>query len=135
MPTATEIINKMLEKDAFSRQLNMRRLEEQPGFCRVQLTVTENLCNGFGVAHGGIAYSLADSAVAFSVNSLGEVAVSVESSVTHLLPVQVGDSLICIPSQERVSSRIAVYTAEIFNQKEEKVALFRGVYFRTGKNW
>lgn len=135
MPTATEIIDRMMEKDEFSRLLNMQRLEEKPGSCVVQLNVTENMCNGFGVAHGGIAYSLADSAVAFSVNSLGEIAVSVETSISHLNPIQKGDILICEPVEERVSSRMAVYTATIFNQKGEKVALFKGVYFRTGKSW
>lgn len=133
--TATDIINAMMEKDAFSKWMQLERLDESAGFCKLQMKVTPSMCNGFGVAHGGTLYSLADSCTAFAVNALGEVAVSVETSISHLLPAKPGDVLICTSNEERVSARMAVYTASITNEANQKVALFKGVYFRTGKSW
>ncbi|MCM5527773.1 PaaI family thioesterase [Parasegetibacter sp. NRK P23] len=133
--TATEIINAMMEKDAFSQWMHLERLEESAGSCTLQMKVAPSMCNGFGVAHGGTLYSFADSCVAFAVNALGEVAVSVETSISHLLPAKPGDVLTCTSNEERVSARMAVYTATITNEANQKVALFKGVYFRTGKSW
>jgi acyl-CoA thioesterase len=91
------------------------------------------MVNGFGVAHGGIAFSLADSAFAFACNSNGMVTVSIENSVTYPAAVQVGDVLTAAASQEAASNRISYYRAEVRNQRDEVVALFRGTAYRTSR--
>ena len=93
------------------------------------------MLNGFGIAHGGITYSLADSALAFSANGHGIQSVSIETSVSHTKPVKEGDTLRTSVVEESLTSKIGIYTVSIFNQKEEKVALFKGTVYRTGKEW
>ena len=81
----------MLENDHYSQWLGIERLGETPGTCQLKMTVRKEMLNGFGIAHGAITYALADSALAFASNSHGRHAVSVETSISHLLPVREHD--------------------------------------------
>ena len=85
--TASEIIDQMFNNDPFSKWLGIERVEEGPGFCVLKLTVREEMLNGFSIAHGGISYALADSALAFSANAHGRKCVSVETSISHVQQV------------------------------------------------
>ena len=69
--TAPEIVAQMMRRDAFSQWLGVRVLSVSAGECSIEMTVREEMVNGFRVAHGGITYSLADSALAFASNSRG----------------------------------------------------------------
>ena len=71
MMNATAIIDAMMKKDLFSQWLGIERVEERVGYCKLKMTVRPEMCNGFEIAHGGITYSLADSALAFASNSNG----------------------------------------------------------------
>src|SRR5262245_35064684 len=62
------IVDRMYNEDYFSQWLGIRRLEEEPGFCILELEVRAEMTNGFGIAHGAITYALADSALAFASN-------------------------------------------------------------------
>ncbi len=135
MSKASSIIDKMFLNDPFSQWLGIRRVEELPGSVILELTVRKEMLNGFGIAHGGITYSLADSALAFSANGHGIQSVSIETSVSHTKPVKEGDILRTAVVEESLTSKIGIYTVSIFNQKEEKVALFKGTVYRTGKEW
>jgi acyl-CoA thioesterase len=75
-PKPSEIIDGMMEKDYFSQWLAVERLEEGVGFCNLKMKIRKEMCNGFEIAHGGIAYSIADSALAFASNSHGVKALS-----------------------------------------------------------
>lgn len=129
-----EIVALMMERDRFSSSCRFRVSDLELGKCSVDFVVEEWMCNGFGVAHGAITYGAADSCLAFAINSLGAVAVSVETAITHLEPIHLGDHVRCIALPERVSTKMAVYRAEIW-VGEKKVALFHGTYYRTGKVW
>ncbi|CAG0910535.1 unnamed protein product, partial [Cyprideis torosa] len=61
----------MYENDAFSKWLGIERMEEREGYCKLKMVLTKDMTNGFNIAHGGIAYSLADSALAFAANARG----------------------------------------------------------------
>lgn len=135
MSKASSIIDKMFLNDPFSQWLGIRRIEEIAGSVTLELTVRKEMLNGFGIAHGGITYSLADSALAFSANGHGIQSVSIETSVSHTKPVKEGDILRTAVVEESLTSKIGIYTVSIFNQKEEKVALFKGTVYRTGKEW
>ena len=89
------------------------------------------MVNGFGVTHGGIAFSLADSAFAFACNTHGRVTVSIENSITYPAPVSVGDVLTAVAKEDAASGRLSYYSAEVTNQRHEVVGLFRGTAFRT----
>ena len=93
MKAPAEIVSTMMEKDEFSRFLGMTVAEITEGYCSLSMHISENMTNGFGIAHGGISYSLADSTLAFAANSRGKKCVSIDTSITHLASVQSGDTL------------------------------------------
>ena len=94
------------------------------------------MLNGFGIAHGGIAYSFADSALAFASNSFGQKAVSIETSISHVVSLVENDIIIAEATQQSSSNKIAIYTIDIIIQNtNKKVALFKGTVYKTDKNW
>tara|TARA_B100000809_G_scaffold247183_1_gene275932 strand:- start:425 stop:865 length:441 start_codon:yes stop_codon:yes gene_type:complete len=130
-----KIVNKMIEGDAFSQWLGIEIIKVEEGFCELNLTVREEMTNGFKIAHGGITYSLADSALAFASNSHGRKSVSVETSISHTKQCLVGDVLTAKAIEKSISHKIAIYEITITNQKDETVALFKGTVYRTSKDW
>lgn len=130
-----QIVDKMMAGDEMSRWLGIKVMDYTPGNVVCQLVVRAEMVNGFKIAHGGITYSLADSALAFSVNSHGIQSVSVETSISHLKPVQIGDILTTQTKEISLSNKIGVYTTEVINQDDVLVAAFKGTVYRTGKEW
>jgi acyl-CoA thioesterase len=135
MKTPKEIFDLMYNNDPFSKLLGMELLEINEGFCKLQMKVSNDMLNGFGIAHGGITYSLADSALAFASNSRGIQSVSIETSINHLSKVVEGDTLTAITEEKNLTGRTALYLINIINQHQQSVALFKGIVFRTGKEW
>lgn len=135
MSKAERIVDTMMDKDYFSQWLGIEILEKTAGSCRLRMTVREEMQNGFGVVHGGITYSFADSALAFASNSRGIKAMSIETSISHTAPVHAGDILTAIAKELSLKNRIAIYDIEVRNQDDEKVALFKGTVYRSGKEW
>jgi acyl-CoA thioesterase len=135
MNEAKTIVNKMYKNDAFSQWLGIERVAEKAGYCVLQMKVNKQMLNGFFIAHGGITYSLADSALAFASNSHGRMCVSVETSISHLQPVKDGDVLTATAKEKSCSNKIAVYEVEIKNQNDILVALFKGTVYRTSQEW
>ena len=94
------------------------------------------MLNGHGTAHGGITYSLADSALGFASNSHGKKAVSIETSISHTLPVYEHDTLIAEAIEESCSNKIGIYAIKVYRESDDKVvALFKGTVYRTSKEW
>lgn len=136
MSTPNEIVQtEMYENDAFSKWLGIELINVSRGYAKIKMTVREEMTNGFKIAHGGITYSLADSAFAFASNSWGEQAVSIETSISHTKPVQIDDVLTAETSMKNKSKRLAIYNVTVTNQDEKVVALFKGTVFHTGKEW
>lgn len=133
--SANKIVHQMFESDAFSKWLGIEIIEVGEGFCELQMTVRVEMTNGFKIAHGGITYSLADSALAFASNSHGRKSVSVETSISHTKQCFVGDVITAKAKEKSISNKIAVYEITITNQKDETVALFKGTVYRTSKEW
>ena len=125
----------MTEADAFSNWLGIEHLERNTGYSRIKMVVRPEMVNGFGIAHGGITYSLADSAFAFASNSQGRKAVSIETSISHLAAVHVSDTLIAVAQQVSLTHRVGVYIIEITNQDGKKVAHFKGTVYRSSTEW
>jgi len=135
MDLAKKVVNKMISGDAFSQWLGIEVLEIATGFCKLQLKVREEMTNGFDIAHGGIAYSLADSCLAFAANSDGIQAVSIETSISHTKKVVSGDILTATSNEINKSSKTALYYITITNQNNLEIAHFKGTVFRTEKEW
>lgn len=133
--TAEKIVAKMYDKDWFSQWLGIQRLETMPGRCVLRMTIRKEMLNGFGIAHGGITYSLADSALAFASNSHGRMSVSVETSISHTESLKEGDVITATAEEMSLSNKVGVYHVSVTNQDNKVVALFKGTVYRTSKDW
>lgn len=131
---AERVVAAMMRRDALSQWLGLEVVEVAPRRCICRMTVRDEMVNGFGVAHGGVAFSLADSAFAFACNTHGDITVSIENSITYPAPVHPGDVLTAVASEEASSNRLGYYRAEVRNQHDEVVALFRGTAYRTTRH-
>ena len=135
MNIPTKIVNKMFNQDAFSQWLGIEIVDVSEGYCKLKLTVREEMLNGFHIAHGGIAYSLADSALAFASNSNGKKSLSVETSISHTISIKDGDELTATTEELSVSDKIGVYLITITNNEDQEIAYFKGTVYRTSRDW
>ncbi|WP_274475336.1 hotdog fold thioesterase [Mangrovimonas aestuarii] len=132
--TPEAIVNKMFENDAFSQWLGIAIDDVKEGYCQLSMTVRAEMLNGFKIAHGGITYSLADSALAFAANSRGKQALSIDTSINHMEKLVEGDKIVAIASEESVKNRFGFYRIEI-KKDDVLVALFKGTVYRTNNDW
>ena len=135
MAKSKKIVDRMYEFDYFSQWLGIEKVRMEEGHTILKMIVTKDMLNGFGIAHGGITYSLADSALAFAANSRGIQSVSIETSINHIKPTKEGDSLIAEAKEINVTNKTGLYEIKVKNQDGELVALFKGMVYRTGKEW
>ncbi|MGM0547553.1 MAG: hydroxyphenylacetyl-CoA thioesterase PaaI [Bacteroidota bacterium] len=128
---AKKVVDKMMADDAFSQWLGIEVLNIKPGYAKLEMKVRDEMANGFGVSHGGVAFSLADSALAFASNSYGRVAVAMENNISFMKKVMPGNTLTAETEELSIGRRIGVYNISVTNQKDKQIALFRGTVFRT----
>lgn len=129
-----EIVNKMFENDFFSRWLGITVESIEEGTCTLSMTIRKEMLNGFAIAHGGITYSLADSALAFASNSHGRQSVSIDTSINHFETLNEGDKILAVAKQVALKNKFGFYTIEI-KKENTVVALFKGTVFRSDKEW
>lgn len=129
------VVDKMMSKDYFSQWLGIEVLVADPGKSVLKLKIRKEMLNGFGIAHGGVSFSLADSALAFASNSHGIKSVSIETSISLTKSLLEGDEIIATATELNRSNKIAIYSITITNQQNETVALFKGTVYRTSKLW
>lgn len=134
MPSPEQITGLMMASDRFSQWLGIKVLESKEGYARLEMTIREDMLNGFGIAHGGITFSLADSALAFASNSHGQKSVSVETSISHTRSLKQGDAIVATAAEEHRSGKIAIYTVRV-TSGDVLVALFKGTVYRTSEVW
>ena len=132
---AERVVDAMYDHDPFSQWLGIERLVVEQGKCVLKMKVRKEMLNGFDIAHGGICYSLADSALAFASNSHGRKAVSVETSISLPEQVKVNDVLTATAEEISLSNKIGIYYVTVTNQENKKVGLFKGTVYRTSKDW
>tara|TARA_B100000401_G_C52712788_1_gene674671 strand:- start:582 stop:1007 length:426 start_codon:yes stop_codon:yes gene_type:complete len=135
MKLAKKIVNKMINGDAFSKWLGIKVLEINEGNCTLKMTVRDEMTNGFNIAHGGITYSLADSALAFAANTYNIQSMSIETSISHTKKVQSGDILKATTKEINKSKKTSIYYITITNQDNIEVAHFKGTVYKTEKKW
>lgn len=128
-----QVVNHMMQHDAFSNWLGIDVLDVQEGYSKIKMLVRKEMVNGFGIAHGGIAFSLADSAFAFACNNRNNLSVALDTSINFLKAVNVGDELFAEAKEIHNGKSTGVYLITITNQHQETVAHFKGCCFRTGK--
>ncbi len=129
-----EIVQKMYENDTFSQWLGIKIEKTEEGFSQLSMVIKKEMLNGFGIAHGGIAYSLADTALAFASNTYGKQAFSIDTSINHFEMLKEGDEITATATEESLKTKFGFYRVEIKKGKET-VALFKGTVYRSGKEW
>lgn len=132
---AERVVDRMYKNDPFSQWLGIERVEDGVGKSVLRMTIRKEMLNGFAIAHGGITYSLADSALAFASNSHGRMSVSVETSISHTISLKEGDVITATAEEMSLTNKIGIYQVTVKNQRDEIVALFKGTVYRTGKEW
>jgi acyl-CoA thioesterase len=130
---AQQVVNKMMEHDAFSQWLGIQVLEVKEGYSKIQMIVRPEMLNGFGVIHGGIAFSLADSAFAFACNNRNNLSLALDVSITFTKAGQPGDTFTAEAKEIHNGRSTGLYMITVTNQNNQPVALFKGTCFRTGK--
>lgn len=130
---AEKVVAHMMQHDQFSQWLGISVLEIREGYSKLQMTIREEMLNGFGIVHGGIAFSLADSAFAFACNNRNNLSVALDTSINFTKAVQPGDTLLAEAKEMHNGKSTGLYHITITNQRDEQVAFFKGTCFRTGK--
>lgn len=130
---ANDVVSHMMENDAFSKWLGIEVLEIREGYSQVKMTVRKEMANGFGIIHGGIPFSLADSAFAFACNNRNVLSVALDTSINFIKPVHIGDELVAEAKELHNGSSTGLYQIHITNQKNHMVAVFKGLCYRTDK--
>ena len=131
--SAAEIVNHMMQEDLFSQWLGIEVLEVREGYSKIKMIVRKEMVNGLGITHGGIAFSLADSAFAFACNSRNNFSVALDTSINFTKPVHAGDELIAEAKEIHNGKSTGLYHITIINQQGHAVAFFKGTCFRTSK--
>lgn len=131
---ATTVVTHMMQNDFFSQWLGIQVLEIREGYSKLKMLIRREMLNGFGIVHGGLAFSLADSAFAFACNNRNNISVALDVTITFTKPVNVGDILSAEAKEIHNGKSTGVYLVTIINQKDEQVAFFKGTCFRTAKS-
>jgi len=130
---ANDVVQHMMQHDLFSQWLGIEVLAIREGYSKIKMTVREEMINGFGIVHGGIAFSLADSAFAFACNNRNNLSVALDTAINFTKPVKVGDVLTAETKEIHNGKSTGLYHITITNQHEHVVAMFKGTCYRTAK--
>jgi acyl-CoA thioesterase len=124
-----EEVRERIRGDAYCDTLGIDLAVLEPGYAVTELVVTEDLLNFHGTPHGGAVYSVADAAFAAASNSRGDPAVALETNVSYLNAVDVGDVLTATAEETHVGGRTAEYEV-VVRSDGERIATFRGRVYR-----
>ena len=130
MSLAEQVFQKMMEKDYCSQWLGIEPVFLKEGHCKIKMTVRKEMLNGYGIMHGGIAFTFADSAFAFASNSYGRVAVSINSNFTLSKSAKVGEVLFAEAKALNITHKTADFDVDVMNQDDEVYYRFRGTVYR-----
>jgi acyl-CoA thioesterase len=119
-------VQALFNEDRASQALGLHIESVAAGAAQVSMRVRADMLNGHRTCHGGLLFSLADSAFAFACNSYGDTAIAVSASIDFLLPAREADDLTAIARELWRSKRSGIYEVIVTNQYGQQVALFRG---------
>ena len=128
-----DVVQHMMENDYFSQWMGVEVMDVKEGYSKIRMTIRKEMVNGFGIVHGGLPFSLADSAFAFACNNRNNLSVALDVTITFTKAVNIGDVLTAEAKEFHNGRSTGVYLITVSNQKNEQVALFKGTCFRTGK--
>jgi acyl-CoA thioesterase len=126
LETARACAKKMFDADEATRALGIEIDIPEPGSARATMTVRADMVNGLDVCHGGLIFTLADTAFAFACNAYDQLTVAASGHIDFLRPAKRGDTLIATAVEEHRGRRSGIYSVEVVNDAGKRVALFRG---------
>jgi acyl-CoA thioesterase len=124
---AEAVGREMLAQDEASRALGMVVEEIGPGQARLRMRVRDDMINGHDLCHGGLIFTLADSAFAFACNARNRVTVAAAAEIQFVSPARKGETLVAVARERASSGRTGIYDIEVAEAASGRlVALFRG---------
>lgn len=123
---AEAVAKAMYCRDTAVIALGMAVTQVRPGFAQVRMRVRADMLNGHAICHGGLVFTLADTAFAYACNAQGKVTIAAAASIDFLLASREGDELTAAAQERTRSKRSGIYDVSVHNQRDELVALFRG---------
>ncbi len=131
---AKAVYDKMMEKDYCSQWLGVEPIILEEGHCKISMTVKKDMLNGYGILHGGIAFTFADSAFAFASNSYGRVAVSINGSMIYSKSAVEGEVLYAEAKALNLTHKTADFDVNVMNESGEIYYYFRGTVYRKSES-
>lgn len=123
-------VREKIARDPFCRREGFVLEELRPGYARVSVTLTEDMLNFHGSAHGGLIFALADAAFAAASNSRGVPAVALTATIHYLRPATAGVTLVATATEENLTRRTALYRVVVTAPDGLPVATFSGLVYR-----
>jgi acyl-CoA thioesterase len=130
---ASRCAKTMYANDDASKMLGIAVEVEEAGSAVARMTVRDDMLNGFDVCHGGLIFTLADTAFAFACNGYDSLTYAAQADINFVRPARKGDVLEAVAREDYRGSKAGFYTVEVHNQHEQLVALFRGRSANTGE--
>ena len=131
--TPLELAQYMLNQDAFSQWMGIRLIDVQEKYCLIEMPIKEEMINGLKTVHGGVTFSLADSALAFSSNNTNDASVALNCVINFTKAVREGDILRAESILVSDTRKTGIYDIKVTNQDQEIMASFRGTVYKIGK--
>ncbi|UOE41636.1 hotdog fold thioesterase [Chryseobacterium suipulveris] len=128
--TPFETAQYMLNQDEFSKWMGITLIEVREKYCLIEMPVKKEMINGLKTVHGGITFSLADSALAFSSNNTNDASVALNCMINFTKAVKLGDTLTAESVLISDTRKTGVYDISITNQHKVLVATFRGTVYK-----
>jgi acyl-CoA thioesterase len=132
-PAPQAVADALYARDACSQALGIDIISVSAGSCVARMAVRTTMCNGFGIAHGGMTFLLADTAMAFASNADNEVALASSAEIDWLAPVQDGDVLTATAERRWSNGRSTLWDISITNASGDVAAIVRGRTRTTGR--
>jgi len=124
----------MMEADKASKQLGIRLEHIAAGEATVSMRIREEMLNGFGICHGGVTFTLADTAFACACNSRNRKTVALACTINFVAAGKEGDVLTAVAKEVSLAGRTGVYDISVTDQTGKKIAEFRGTSYGTSSN-
>ena len=120
----------MYSRDRAAQALGIRIVRVQPGASLLTMTVRSDMVNGHHICHGGMIFSLADTAFAYACNSYNKNTVASACHIDFLAPAKEGETLEAEAVEQSAAGRTGVYDITVRNNHGRTIALFRGKSYR-----
>ncbi|MEP6780916.1 MAG: hotdog fold thioesterase [Gemmatimonadaceae bacterium] len=130
---ANAVVTKLIAADTLAQWMGVETLEIAPRGSTIRMTVRKDMLNGAGGGHGGIVYSLADSAFSYATSGCGNICVAIDCTVSYPAGVKPGDVITAVAVVESQSNRLQFCNVTVRNQNNDIVGHFRGTVYRTLK--